>query len=262
MVYVKDIAYEIEKKAPKFLMESYDNVGLDVGDMNKEVKRVLFTLDVTKKVIEEAAKNNIDLIISHHPLFFRKAKNINSDNLQGQKIIQLIKNDICSYSCHTNLDSAYNGVNDNIVKLLNFDYSSIKIMEKNKIENTGIGRVLELKTEITLNEAIDKIKKNLSVEHMRFINAGTKINKIAIINGSGQDFFTMALEEGCNLIITGDTTYHFVSDFKELGINIIDAGHFNTEWRAFLESVSFLKDKFKDVEFLNSKLNCDPYEFI
>ncbi len=262
MVCVKDIVSEIEKRAPKFLMESYDNVGLDIGSMDKEVKKVLLTLDVTKKVINEAVMKNIDLIVSHHPMFFRKARNINMDSLQGQKVIELIKNNICSYSSHTNLDSAYNGVNDNFVKVLDFDSKKTYIMETNKLENTGIGRIIELNDEITFNEAIDKVKKNMNINHMRVINSGKKIKKIALINGSGQDFFSKALHEGCDLIITGDTTYHFVLDFKELGVSIIDAGHFNTEWKAFLKTMEFLKDEFKDTQFIDSEVNFDPYEFI
>lgn len=74
MVLVKDIANIIEEKAPKFLKEDFDNVGLMVGDNNKEVKSVLLALDCTKKVIKEAIDNNVDLIITHHPLIFKNLK--------------------------------------------------------------------------------------------------------------------------------------------------------------------------------------------
>ena len=67
---------------------------------------------------------------------------------------------------------------------------------------------------------------------------------------------------GADCIITGDTTYHFVSDYKEMGISIIDAGHFGTEYSVFLKTLEFLKNEFKDVEFIKSKESKDPYEFI
>ena len=93
-IYVKDIIKLMEKIAPPSLKESYDNVGLMVGDKEKEVHKVLLALDCTKKVIEEAKRNNVDLIITHHPLIFRKPSRIVKDDLQGFKIIELIKNDI------------------------------------------------------------------------------------------------------------------------------------------------------------------------
>ena len=89
--YVKDIINVMEKIAPPFLKESYDNVGLMVGNKNKEVNKILLALDCTKSVIEEAKANNVDMIITHHPLLFRKPSRIVYDDLQGYKIIELIK---------------------------------------------------------------------------------------------------------------------------------------------------------------------------
>ena len=109
---VKDISKEIEKFAPKYLMEDYDNVGLMVGRDDKHVSKVLLALDCTNDVIREAIENNADMIISHHPLLFKKPKSITTNDLLGNKIISLIKEDISLYSCHTNLDSTKNGIND------------------------------------------------------------------------------------------------------------------------------------------------------
>ncbi len=130
-IYVKDIIKAMEKIAPPSLKESYDNVGLMVGDKEKEVHKVLLALDCTKKVIEEAKKNNIDLIITHHPLIFRKPSRIVKDDLQGFKIIELIKNDISLFSSHTNLDSVKGGINEEIVNILGF--KSKKIIEESKV---------------------------------------------------------------------------------------------------------------------------------
>ena len=259
---VKDIAKEIEEFAPCFLKESYDNVGLMVGDHNKKVNKVLLALDCTKEVIEEAKVNNVDLIITHHPLLFKKPSKIVLNDLQGSKIIELIKSDISLYSCHTNLDSTEGGINDKIVEILGY-YKGI-IMENINIkgyENAGIGRIVSLNKQVQTTEIIDNVKKKLGIKHVRVAIGNETASKIAIINGSGQDFFSKALALKADCIITGDTTYHFVSDYKEMGISIIDAGRFNTEWIVFLEVMKKIQDKFKSIEFIPSKFSKDPYEF-
>lgn len=263
MSKVKSIIDEIEKIAPKCLKESYDNVGMMVGDEDSEVKKVLMALDCTKEVIEEALRLKCEMIITHHPLFFRKPNNIVKGSLIGDKVLNLIKNDINLYSCHTNLDSAQNGINEMVVNMLG--YKSDSIMERSKItgyESCGIGRIVKLEEPIELDSIIDNLKKNLNIKNLRVARGGKKVKTLAIINGSGQDFFGMAKSMGADCIITGDTTYHFVSDYKEMGISIIDAGHFGTEYAAFLKVLEFLNESFKDVEFIASKESKDPYEFI
>jgi dinuclear metal center YbgI/SA1388 family protein len=263
MVKVRDITKEIEAFAPKFLMESYDNVGLMVGDQNKKVKKALLSLDCTNDVINEAVSLNCELIITHHPLLFKRPKNIIKGDLLGNKVISLIKEDIALYSCHTNLDSAKEGINETIVKMLGFNTQKIiESNECNNYEQGGIGRLVNLEKEQSLDNLIELVKKNLNIKKMRVVRGTEKVTKLAIINGSGQDFFYKAKNLGADCIITGDTTYHFASDFKEMGISIIDAGHFGTEYLVFLKTLEFLKEKFKSVEFIASKRCQDPYDFI
>ena len=186
MIKVNNIIKEMELLAPTYLKEDFDNVGLMVGDKNKEVKKVLLALDCTLKVIEEAKKENVELIITHHPLIFKRPRSITTDTLQGKKIIELIKNDISLYSSHTNLDSVENGLNDTIVSILGFD--NFKILEKNKRDDkAGLGRIVSLNESIQLEDLISKIKKSLNINNLRVVKGKDKVNKIAIINGSGQD---------------------------------------------------------------------------
>lgn len=260
MVLVKDIAEKIENKAPVYLKESYDNVGLMVGDKNAEIKKVLLALDCTLDVADEAVSKKCELIVTHHPLFFRKPSRIVKGDLTGDKVIKLIKNNISLYSCHTNLDSAENGINKRIVEMLGFESS--EIIEKSSYSSScGIGRIIRLDKKIEFDEIIQRIKNNLKIENLRAAEGNREIRNIAVINGSGQDFFAEAEKRGADCIITGDTTYHFVSDYKEKGISIIDAGHFGTEYLVFLDTLKFLKDEFKEVEFIYSEKSQSPYKF-
>ncbi|WP_294378470.1 Nif3-like dinuclear metal center hexameric protein [uncultured Clostridium sp.] len=263
MCKVKDIAEKIEKMAPVFLKEDYDNVGIMVGDPEQKVKKVLLTLDCTNEVIKEAEDNDCDMIIAHHPLLFRRPKSIIKGELLGDKIFKLIKNDITLYACHTNLDSAKEGINKTIVDMLGFESSEIiEPHDKNEFKDCGIGRIIRLEKSINLDDIIKRIKNNLNISSLRIARGKEEIKTIAVINGSGQDFFKMAQKMGADCIITGDTTYHFVSDYKEMGINIIDAGHFGTEFLVFLKTLEFLKDEFKEIKFINAKTSKDPYEFV
>lgn len=260
MRIINDIIKEMESLAPTYLKEDFDNVGLMVGDRNKVVNKVLLALDCTLKVIEEAKKEEVDLIITHHPLIFRKPSNITTDTLQGKKIIELIQNDISLYSSHTNLDSAVNGLNHTIVSMLGFEGSTV--LEKNKsVNSAGLGRVVELDKEIKLENLIEQVKRKLNISNLRVVKANNTVSKIAIINGSGQDFIGKAMNLGVDTVITGDTTYHFASDYKEMGINILDVGHFSSEQIVFFNVMKQIESKFNDIVFIESKIEEDPFTF-
>ena len=260
MRIVNDIIKEMESLAPSYLKEDFDNVGLMIGDRNKAVNKVLLALDCTLKVIEEAKREDVDLIITHHPLIFRKPSNITTDTLQGKKIIELIKNDISLYSSHTNLDSVENGLNHSIVSILGFEESSL--LEKNKnVSSAGLGRIVELDKEIKLQNLIEQVKRKLNISNLRVVKGNDTVSKIAIINGSGQDFIAKAMKLGVDTVITGDTTYHFASDYKEMGINILDVGHFSSEQIVFFNVMKQIESKFKDIVFIESKVEEDPFTF-
>lgn len=253
----------IEDIAPLNLKEDFDNVGLMVGDREKNINKILLALDCTEDVIKEAKEIGADLILTHHPLLFRKPSTITTDTLLGKKIIDLIKSDINLYSAHTNWDSVKGGLNDTLVEMLGF--SKGIIMDKNQIDSdAGIGRVVDLNKEMTVLELINLIKSSLGIKNLRYAgDLAQNIKRIAIVNGSGQDFFNYAKKLGADLIITGDTTYHFVSDYKEMGLNILDIGHFNSEWPVLIKVSEKVKEKLdSDVEFIISKEAKDPFEFI
>lgn len=260
MYKVNEIIKGIENFAPTYLKEDFDNVGLMVGDRNKEVKKVLLALDCTLDVLDEAKKNEVDLIITHHPLIFKKPSNITTDSIQGSKIIELIKNDIALYSCHTNLDSAINGLNETIVSVLGFDKS--EILEENKnLQGAGLGRIVSLDSETSLNQIVDQVKNSLNIKNVKVVIAKDNVKKMAIINGSGQSFIGKAIGLGVDCVITGDTTYHFAADCKEAGVSIIDIGHFASEQLVFFKVMDNILTKFNDIEFIKSKTEKDPYEY-
>lgn len=237
------------------LKESYDNVGLMVGNSENEVSNILVALDCTLTVIEEAKEKECNLIITHHPLLFIKPNSITDETLLGRKVIELIKNNISLYSSHTNLDAVKDGLNDIITELLGYDNYSV--IEPNYSNNTfgvdGVGRIVTLSSPSTLIELCANVKTALNITNLRYIGDDSKIiKKLAIVNGSGEDFYKGALSLGADLIITGDTKYHNSSDFSEMGMAIIDAGHFETEWPAMKVFANKLKNKLNSEGFCNN----------
>lgn len=266
---VKDITKIMENYAPSKFKEDYDNVGLMVGNKNDKVTGILIALDCTLDVINEAIKKNCNLIITHHPLLFKKPSSITTDTLLGKKIIELVKNSINLYSSHTNLDSVRDGVNDQVMKILGFEsYSTMDLSNcRDTGDNvTGIGRIAKLQSPMLFCELISKVKESLELPMVRVVGNEEKvINKVAVVNGSGQDYFTLSKKIGADCIITGDTSYHYVSDFNEENFCIIDAGHFSTEWPAIKIIAQNIENLIKGIgyntEIIISESTKDPYKF-
>lgn len=128
-VKVKDIMGVMESIAPKKLAEGWDNVGLAVGDPQREVKKILVALDVIDPVIAEAKAVGAQMIVTHHPmLLFKKIESITTQNGLGRRIYDLIENGIAAFSAHTNLDIAAGGTNDVLAELAGLE--NIELLEE------------------------------------------------------------------------------------------------------------------------------------
>ncbi len=122
------IINKVEEFYPKHLAMDWDNIGLQLGDKNKEIKSILTALEITSDVIQEAKEKKVDLIIAHHPLIFNPIKDLNYNDPQNKKIIDLISSDIAVYVAHTNIDIAYGGLNDWLCEVLQIQ--KVKLFEK------------------------------------------------------------------------------------------------------------------------------------
>ena len=227
---VKDIIGNLEKKYPKVNAENWDNVGLIVGKLNQEVRKVQLSLDATDKAIENAIKNGAELIITHHPMIFKPVKTITTMDNLGRKIIKIIENNRSLYAMHTNLDSSKDGLNDYILNLLGVEKS--KVIDVNEFDSeVGIGRLYTLSKEMSIDEYATFVKNSLKIKNIRIISENREkiIKKIALINGSGMSYWRKVKSLGADLFITGDIGYHDALDAKEAGINVFDIGHFESE---------------------------------
>lgn len=240
----------LEKKFPRSYAEKWDNVGLLIGRKDLEVNKIQLSLDVTEEVIDNAIENNVNLIISHHPIIFKDIKQINSDSVLGRKILKLIENKIAVYSMHTNLDSAVDGLNELVGEKLGLMSGEIIDKEiRNEVEY-GIGRIYSLEKKIEIDYFLKHLKFSLNLT--KIIVAGKRekmIEKIAIVNGSGSEYWKKSRVLGADILITGDLRYHDALEAKENGMIIVDVGHYESE-SFFYELIIKEMKKIQDIEIL------------
>lgn len=263
---LNDILKKIESKYPLEIQYSWDNSGLNIGDKGQDVRNILLTLEITEKTVDEAIEKNIDLIISHHPFIFSKLNKINNDDIKGKLIYKLIKNSVSVYCMHTNYDLAFEGLNDYFMKLIGANTTSILEVEGslNSYEdgnNYGLGRVGNLSKEVSIEGFISYLKEKLQISHLRYIGDENKrIKNIAVVTGAGAEFFEKAKDMGVDLFISGDMKYHQAMDALEMGISVIDCGHYGSE-HIFVDSIKeFLENILEDVNLYKSENIINPFK--
>lgn len=255
---LKEIIAIIEENYPLELAYDWDNVGLFYGDIEKEISKVLVTLDVTPQIIDQAIENDADLVLSHHPVVMNGIKKLSDGSMLSDMIINALKNDICIYSAHTNMDTAKNGINQKLAEL--FELEEISVMENDKpYEDCGLGRVGNLKNEMNLSDFCELVKEKLNTPFVRVCGDEKKIKRIALASGSCSEYIPTAIKKGADVIVTADMKYHNCIEYVYDGIAIVDAGHFPTENIVVEMFIDILKNK--DIEFISSE-NKDIFKVI
>lgn len=263
-VNVGEVLDYINKVAPWGYAEEWDNVGLMVGSRSYPVKKVLTCLDVTNGVIEEAIRQKADLVVSHHPFLFSKLNRMDFDTLKGRQIYELIKNNICVVSAHTNLDVAEGGVNDTLAGALGLSNCDIlKSYIPNKFDiDLGLGKVGELPSPLDFKDFILKIKKGLQISNVRIIGSQPqKVKKAGVFCGSFDGDLYSVKSRNVDVLVTGDIKYHTALDAAEMGLCIVDVGHFGSEYLIVKKLYELLTERFKEIEVNCSKVERDPFIF-
>jgi len=231
MTTVNDVLKFIETVAPPYMAESWDNVGLLCGRKAKEVRKILVALDPFRNVIEAAIEEKADLIVTHHPLIFRDVPMaVNEDSETGRCLLTLIENGIAAINAHTNLDMAPGGVNDVLAQTLGL--SDISIIHPESTDEAGNPYgLLRMGTvpEQTLQQFLATVKEKLACDGLRYVSPAPQVRKVAVGGGSCADGMHEAKAAGCDTFVTSDCKYNQFRTAYEIGLNLIDAGHFHTE---------------------------------
>lgn len=258
---IKDVIDLIEYAAPKELQYDWDNTGLIVK-CSDSVEKILIALDVTEEVIKEAVECGCDMILTHHPLIFSAIKSLSFDEYPNSLVMELIKSGISLYSAHTSYDRAQGGMNDMLADRLG-------LTDVKTIGGTGedLMRIGELESAVSAKELAQHVKEKLGSECVKVSDENCiNIKRVAVIGGSGADFIFAAKQQDADVLITGEAKLNNFLEAKDLGILLIDAGHYETE-QIFANNIfSGLQSRLDEVQLhLGLKIAdsvCAPYSVV
>lgn len=261
-IYIAHIVHILEKLYPLKYREEWDHPGLITGDPTHKVHRILCAVDPTIEVVEEACQWNADLLITHHPLFFRATHEVNSLNFRGY-ILQLLQQSSCALWCgHTNADSAHRGVNEALASLLGLrDCKPLSPAAEDKTSQLGIGRIGYLDNPLSLDQFAQRVSRVLPFTYSGIDICGDLdqiIRKVAICGGSGDTLIDEAQKEGADVYLTSDLRHHPVTDMRQ-------QAYINQLWKrklAALEGTCCFAVGESSIEALSQLNGSHPMAFI
>ncbi|MBO4881736.1 MAG: Nif3-like dinuclear metal center hexameric protein [Firmicutes bacterium] len=241
--------------APLSLQEEWDNSGVQIDCGGKEVSRVLLALDITNRVIDEAKKEKCDMIVCHHPLLFVPVRQITPDYTVGSHILRLIKENISVYAAHTCFDKAPGGNNDYLMKEIGCSFPEELA--------GGITRIGYLDKPVTFDEFISDVNAACGYEGLKIQgDSDREIRKVAVCTGGGGEYLYEAYKQGADAFVSGDIKHHDAQAAKDLGICLIDAGHYGTEWQFVPNMAMQLRaDERFTAELIKSESMANPFEY-
>ena len=261
MTTVHDILDYLEVLAPRAMKEDWDNVGLNCGHRDRPVRKILLALDPFTHVCREAKEWGADLLLTHHALIWKPGFITDSD-VQGRNTLFLIENGIAHINAHTNLDMAPGGVNDVLAEKLGLQ--AVEIVNPKGIVppcvSYGLLRSGYVEAQ-PLEMFLNTVKSKLRCDGLRFVDGGKPVRKVAVGGGACGGGMYEALAAGCDTFVTADLKYNQFWDAKELGLNLIDAGHFHTENPVIAVLAGKLAAMFPDVEIKISETHSDCMKF-
>ena len=262
MATVADILHYVESLAPRHMKMDWDNVGLLCGSRSRTVTKVLVALDPFEGVCREAANWGAELLVTHHPIIFQPLKAVTDETSIGRSIQLLCAGGISAINAHTNLDCAPGGVNDCLAAALGLqDTQVISPMGTDEAgREWGLLRCGNV-PEQSLSEFLSHVKAALHCDGLRYVDSGKPVRKVAVGGGSCADGMLEALDAGCDTFVTADVKYNQFWNARDLGLNLIDAGHFHTENPV----TAFLAEKiaaaFPEIEVKTSETHWDCVKF-
>lgn len=263
MSTVQDVCQLLEDFAPARLAESWDNVGLLVGDPRGGVSRIMTCLTATEASIDEAIEERADLIVTHHPLPFRPIHRITADETVGAVLIKIIKAGIAVYSPHTAFDSAENGINRRLADGLGVQQAEPLVPLENDPEGLGAGRFGQLERPTPLAELADRLKELVGARRLRLVgDAERTVHSVAVACGSAGQLLLPAHRAGCDLLVVGETSFHTCLEAKALDIALLLTGHYASERFAVEGLADLLSKRLPAVDAWASRAESDPLDWV
>ena len=239
------------RKFPKRLAYDFDFPGYQTGryDKKMEVRKVFLCLDFTEACMDACKKFRPDLILTHHPFFFGKKKEIYVEDPMKKALDIRINNELdCPiFSYHTNFDVAKDGMNDTILSILGWKCTAVAY--------DGLMRIAVLDEPMKTEDIASLLIHAFSFDYLGYLSTGKIIRKIGLIAGGGANDFMTAIHEDVDLYISGDCSHHSRLDMRRYGLDYIELPH-ECEELGFL---SGMKNVIRDIDS-NIEVECFAYE--
>ena len=219
----KQLYQKFEERIPSYLREPWDNDGvMCLPDGSSEIVRALVALDVTEEIVDYAIERGFDLIVSHHPLVFKPLSAIDEENHISRKLIKLICSGITVFSFHTRADKLVGGVNDRLADILG-------MYDTKPFGEGDLGRIGTIDEPMEIQDFAYRVKQLIGADAVRYADAFSDVHKVAIVGGDGKSYVKAAIDAGADTFLSGRIGYNVMEEATEMGINLIEAGHFYTE---------------------------------
>ena len=256
MVTAGDIYTCIDGFAPFHSAMSFDNPGLLVGSFFTPVKTAVLSLDITPAVVRESVELGAQLIISHHPVIFDPIKRLDVNSVP----YLLARHEITAICAHTNLDMAPGGVNDCLAERLQL--RNVHMLKE--YESSGLPEALMGETVRSYSpyEFAEFVKSVLHCDRLRYTNGGCPITRVGLCSGGGADLVYPAAQAGCQAFVTGESKHNILLDAENMGITLVDAGHFYTEDIVIQPLLNRLSQQFSSICFIKSKQMHSPAKYL
>ena len=237
----------LSKWAPPELAESWDNTGLQVGDPDAPVQRLMVALDATENVLEASYEQKAQMVLTHHPLLFRPVSSLDISKQLPRLLAGFLRKNIALAAAHTNLDSTVGGVSDLLANALGLsDVKPLQTSEPNP-PSVGLGRIGNLPYGCKLAEIMLKVSSMLRNPGLLVVGHPEQmITRVALCGGSGSDLWPMAVDEDADLFLSAEIKHHIAREAEQMGKAIIDAGHFYTEWPVVPAMAEYMKQQASD----------------
>jgi dinuclear metal center YbgI/SA1388 family protein len=267
-VHVTDILEGLNHIAPFTLAESWDNVGLLIGDPGREVGSLLIGLDPSLSLLDEAIKRGIDTIVTHHPCIFRPLPSVNIATPGGAFLERALNHKINVIACHTNFDSAVDGVSDALARLLKIEnVRPLRAIVGSENEKTGLGRIGAFASPLLFSDFMQRFFQAVASSDVQLAGPKpTEIKCVALCGGSGSDLAEEAHRQNADVYISSEIKHSTAVWAQDAGFCVIDATHYGTEKPAMLileqHLESFGEKHGWSVEIFQSETEKAPFSHI
>jgi dinuclear metal center YbgI/SA1388 family protein len=230
-----------------------------VGDARREATRVMTCLTITPASAAEAVAERADLIVTHHPLPFRPLKRLTTDSVPGRLLLELIAAQVAVHSPHTAFDSAAAGINQRLAAGLGLQGIAPLLPREADADGLGSGRFGCLKSAQPLREIAARVRDFLKIDGLHQVGDDTRrIECIAVACGSAGSFLEPARRAGCDLLVTGETTFHTCLEAEASEVALLLPGHYASERFGVEALAGEIATAFPALTVWASRRECDP----